>query len=113
METLKFPDSRLQKPPDHLQSPGRSLWSSTLREWSLSDAELKVLCTCCEVTDRLAEIRLQIADDGIVEVDPSGRRRSNPLLAAEAQFHGILLRGMKQLNLTDVTRPKIGRPSTR
>lgn len=110
MQTLKFTAPSVQPPPPHLQAAGRELWASTLTEWTLDDAALVLLTTACECADRLVQIRDAIAEDGVVITDPSDRKRSHPLLAAEAQVHGVLLRAWKQLNLTDEQPPKIGRP---
>ena len=112
MQPLKSITS-IQSPPDHLQLSGRDLWSSTLQEWSLSDADLVLLSTAAECADRLVQIRTALDTDGIVITDPSGRKRSHPLLAAESQVQGILLRAWNQLDLNDAEPPKIGRPSTR
>jgi P27 family predicted phage terminase small subunit len=113
MEALKISNISIQKPPPHLHSAGRSLWQSTLKEWSLTDADLTVLQTASEAVDRLVEIREAIDADGVVIVDPSGRQRAHPLLAVEQSIRGILLRAWSQLKLTDEEPPKIGRPSTR
>ena len=102
-----------QAPPAHLQQSGCDLWSSTLIEWQLGDSDLVILTTAAECLDRLALIREALDRDGIMVTDPSGRQRSHPLLAAEAQVHGILLRAWNQLDLDDSEPPKIGRPSTR
>jgi hypothetical protein len=99
--------------PEHLREFGRELWRSTLDDWDLLDAELVTLCTACECLDRLADIRTALDTDGIVITDPSGRQRSHPLLAAESQTHGVLLRAWGMLDLTDREPSKIGRPSTR
>jgi len=110
MQPLKSINPSAQQPPDHLQSAGRSLWLSTLTEWHLSDADLVLLQSAAECADRLVQIREAIAKDGVVITDPSGRKRSHPLLAAEAQVHGVLLRAWGQLDLTDQEPPKVGRP---
>ena len=99
--------------PKHLQAPGRDLWLSTVADWDLLDSELVTLSTACETADRLTEIREAISRDGVVITDPSGRVRSHPLLAAESQCHGVLLRAWGMLDLTERELPKIGRPSTR
>ena len=110
---LKFSRPDLPSPPDHLQSSGRALWSSTLADWNLQSSELVTLALACECKDRLAEIREQIAAEGILITDPSERKRSNPLLAAEAQIMGVQLRAWKMLDLVERVKPKVGRPSTR
>ena len=112
-QIAKLTSVSVQSPPDHLQVPGVELWESTLREWSLTDADIVILTTACECADRLAQIRDALDTDGIVITDPSGRKRSHPLLAAEAQVNGILLRAWNQLDLTDAEPPKVGRPATR
>ena len=112
MEPLKIHNPSVQSPPDHLQASGCDLWTSTLSEWSLTATDLLLLTTACECADRLAQIHDALATDGIVLTDPSGRKRSHPLLAAEAQIQGVLLRAWGQLDLTDAQPPKIGRPST-
>ena len=112
MEPLKIRNPSVQSPPDHLQASGCDLWTSTLIEWSLTDADIVLLLTACECVGRLVQIRDALATDGIVLTDPSGRKRSHPLLAAEAQIQGVLLRAWGQLDLTDAQPPKIGRPMT-
>ena len=112
MQTLKF-EQKIQLPPAHLRAAGCDLWRSTLNDWDLEGADLVVLATACECLDRLEQIRAALDKDGIVLEDPSGRKRSHPLLAAEAQAHGVLLRAWNQLNLTDEEPPRVGRPSTR
>ena len=98
--------------PEHLREFGRELWRSTMADWDLLDSELVTLCTACECLDRLQQIREALDADGIVLEDPSGRKRSHPLLAAEAQTHGVLLRAWGMLALTEREPPKVGRPST-
>jgi phage terminase small subunit len=112
MQNLKF-DQSVQAPPPHLRAAGCDLWHSTLQEWDLSDADLLILCTACECLDRLSEIRAELAADGVILTDPSGRKRSHPLLAAESQTHGVLLRAWSLLDLNDAEPPKVGRPATR
>jgi phage terminase small subunit len=113
MEALKFSSHSVQEPPSHLGESGTNLWKVTLQAWELEDCDMVVLVTACECLDRLADIRAALASDGIVVTDPSGRQRAHPLLASEAQVHGILLRAWKQLALNDSELPKIGRPTTR
>jgi len=110
-ELKHFPS--VQKPPAHLQSAGRALWTSTLADWQLDDADLVVLMSACENADRIAEIREALQADGLMLTDPSGRRRAHPLLAAEGQAYSVLLRAWNQLGLNDDEGPKIGRPATR
>jgi len=110
-ELKHFPS--VQKPPAHLQSAGRALWISTLADWQLDDADLTLLQAAAESADRLAEIRTELDRDGLMLTDPSGRKRSHPLLAAEGQAYSILLRAWHQLGLNDDEGPKIGRPATR
>ena len=100
----------VQVSPSHLKEAGEELWVSTLKEWSLSDSDLVLLVTACECADRLLQIRTALETDGIVITDPSGRKRSHPLLAAESQTQGILLRAWNQLDLSDAEPPKVGRP---
>lgn len=99
--------------PGHLRDYGRQLWVSTLQDWDLIESERVILLTACECADRLAEIRMALDADGIFITDPSGRKRSHPLLSAESQTHGVLLRAWSMLDLTEREPPKIGRPSTR
>ena len=113
MEPLKFCTTTVQTPPKYLKASGKDLWTSTLDEWALSDSDLIVLVTACQCADRLTEIRGALDADGIMVTDPSGRQRSHPLLAAESQVHGILLRAWNQLSLDGDEQPKIGRPVTR
>ena len=112
MKPAKSSTPSVQSSPDHLQASGCDLWTSTLTEWSLTDADIVLLTTACECADRLVQIRDALKQDGIAITDPSGRKRSHPLLAAEAQIQGVLLRAWGQLNLTDAEAPKIGRPMT-
>ena len=112
MHNLKL-DTSTQPPPQHLRATGCELWASTLNDWQLDDADLVVLATACECLDRLTDIRAELDKDGIILTDPSGRKRSHPLLAAESQTQGILLRAWNQLDLNDAEPPKVGRPVTR
>ena len=112
MHNLKL-DTTTTPPPAHLRAAGCDLWASTLNDWDLTDSDLVVLATACECLDRLEQIRTALDTDGIVITDPSGRKRSHPLLAAESQTQGILLRAWNQLDLTDAEPPKVGRPVTR
>jgi P27 family predicted phage terminase small subunit len=109
-EPLKFSLPGLPLPPDHLQSPGRDLWTATLTEWQLTAADLLVLQLACETVDRLSQIQISIDKAGVTVRDPSGRIRAHPLMAAEAALRGVLLRAWAQLHLDDSEPPKIGRP---
>ena len=110
---LKFARPDLPSPPSHLQAPGIALWSSTVAEWDLCEADQLVLAAACESVDRLTEIRDAIARDGVTVTDPSGRIRAHPLMASEAALRGVLLRAWAQLHLDDSEPPKVGRPVTR
>jgi len=112
MQNLKL-DQTTTPPPAHLRAAGCELWASTLNDWDLADSDLVVLTTACECLDRLTDIRAELDMDGIVITDPSGRKRGHPLLAAESQAQGILLRAANQLDLSDDEPPKGGRPVTR
>jgi hypothetical protein len=87
-------------PPAHLAEPERALWASAVADFDLeSDTALAVLTTGLEAHMRIAEIRHQIAVDGLTILDKFGQIKIHPLLAAERDARAGWLAAVKALGL--------------
>lgn len=87
-------------PPGHLGEAGRSLWASLRRDHEISDAAgLCLLARACEAQDRLAQVREQIARDGVVTRGYKGQPRGHPLLSVESDLVRVQLACLRQLGL--------------
>jgi P27 family predicted phage terminase small subunit len=98
------------KPPRHLSRPAKAWWRTVTTEWDIAQDGLLVLQVALEAYDRLCQARQLVDGEGVVIVDPSGRRRAHPALAVEKEARLALLRAWRQLGL-DVEPPgPVGRP---
>jgi hypothetical protein len=103
------PASATLQPPRPLNDPGRSLWDRVHREFVIEDAQgIELLTIACEQTDRVAELRAQIAKDGLMIRTQTGYR-DNPLLKHELQSRALISRALARLGI-DPPRPGPGRP---
>lgn len=87
-------------PPAHLGEAGRALWRSIQRDHEISDgAGLALLARAAEAMDRLAQVREQIARDGVVTRGYKGQPRGHPLLSVESDLVRVQLACLRQLGL--------------
>lgn len=75
--------------------------------------ELVLLQVAMEAWDRAYQARAEVEKDGLLVVDPSGRKRPHPALQIEKDTKLVFLRAWRQLGL-DVEPPgPVGRPPGR
>jgi len=87
-------------PPQHLGEPGRALWKSIQRDHEITDgAGLALLTRACECQDRLAQVREQLAADGLLVAGYKKQPRPHPLLAVEAETTRLQLAAIRALGL--------------
>ncbi len=87
-------------PPSHLGEPGRALWKSVQRDHDIVDgAGLALLARACECQDRLAQVRAQLAVDGMLVVGYKKQPRPHPLLAVESETVRLQLAAIRALGL--------------
>lgn len=87
-------------PPQHLGAPGRGLWTSIQRDHDIADgAGLALLTRACECQDRLAQVRAQLAADGLLVPGYKKQPRPHPLLAVEAETVRLQLAAIRALGL--------------
>lgn len=89
------------KPPNHLTTEAKALWSRVNRDYSLADdiAGLSLLLGLCETLDRLRQCQGQIKADGLVTSGSQGQLRPHPLLSVEAECRRLLLSHFRALRL--------------
>jgi hypothetical protein len=98
------------KTPPNLKQAGKTLWG-WLNEIAESDdleAVRPAAVELCQITDRLAEVRGQIAIDGVLV-----NARKNSLLDVEIKLSGQLAKLWRVLGLADgaeASRRPVGRP---
>ena len=87
-------------PPCHLGEAGVALWRSIQRDHEVTDgAGLALLARACECADRLAQIRAQLAVDGLLTAGYKKQPRPHPLLAVEAETIRLQLAAIRALGL--------------
>lgn len=79
-----------RKRPVGLGSAGGGLWTSVLRSYELSPAELATLERACRTLDLLAKIDAELATAGVTVLGSMGQVRSHPLIAAQADLSRVL-----------------------
>ena len=91
---------KAERAPAHLTPASRKLWARLLEEFSMDDAAARMLLTSAlEARDRAEAARLSIAADGLTVRDRFGQTKPHPLLAAERDAHGMMVRALRALRL--------------
>lgn len=86
--------------PVHLGEHGRRLWRDLIADHGIDDAGGRaMLLRACEALDRLRQVQVQIATDGLTTKGYRGQVRPHPLLSVEAEQSRILLACFRALNL--------------
>jgi hypothetical protein len=89
---------------------GGALWQSIMRDYGIHDAGgLALLQQVSKASDRVAEYRTTIAEQGAV-IRSQGAVRDHPPLAAERDARAAMLRAIRYLNLDVEPLKAIGRP---
>jgi P27 family predicted phage terminase small subunit len=103
--------SALPKPPRHLKSAGKRLWTDIVREYHIRDgAGLALVTTAAEALDRMQEAREAIAEHGAITTDRYGNPRANPACHIERDARAGFLAALKALNLDIEPLRDRGRP---
>ena len=86
--------------PAHLGEHGRRLWRDIITDHGIDDAGGRaMLLRACEALDRLRQVQVQIAADGLLVPGYRKQPRPHPLLAVEAEQTRIILACFRTLNL--------------
>lgn len=86
--------------PVHLGEHGKRLWKSVQRDHDITDgAGLALLTRACECQDRLAQVRAQLATDGLLVAGYKKQPRPHPLLAVESETTRLQLAAIRALGL--------------
>lgn len=91
------------KPPKGLDSEGRALWRSILRDvpvhLELDARELSVLATACAQADQNAALERVIQRDGLTVTGAAGQRRLNACVTELRQGRTALARLLETVDL--------------
>jgi P27 family predicted phage terminase small subunit len=72
--------------PEHLNSNGRKLFAALTKDYHITDpAEVKILTTLCEASDRTRSCREIIEAQGVTVCHRWGQVKPYPMLAAERE----------------------------
>jgi hypothetical protein len=94
-----------------LGEAGRSLWDRIQTEYEVEDAaSVEVLTQVCLAADRRAELAAAIARDGAL-VQTTAGMREHPLIKSELAARSFIVKGLRELGLTQQSIQPIGRPS--
>lgn len=105
---------KTSRPPGHLTTEGKKIWTEILNEYSIDDAAgLRILRVALEAFDRAQAAREAINRDGMTVTDKFGQVKGHPLLSAERDSRAAFLAGLKALNLDLEPIKGIGRPPGR
>ena len=104
-----------KKPPPHLSSEAKKLWSAILAEYAITDAAgLHILRVSLEALDRAQAARVSIDKIGMVIRDRFQAVKPHPLIPVERDNRAAFLAGLKALNLDiEPLRDGPGRPPGR
>jgi hypothetical protein len=92
------------------RKPGADLWRAVNAEYDVSDAGgVELLMQACEASDRLAQIKTQVARDGLTIKTKSGLRE-HPLLKAELGLRSFITRTLVRLGINTEAVQSVGRP---
>jgi len=102
--------STAASPGRKLGKPGADLWRAVNAEYDVSDAGgVELLRQACEASDRLAQIKTQVARDGLTINTKSGLRE-HPLLKAELGLRSFITRTLVRLGINTEAVQSVGRP---
>lgn len=101
------------RPPGHLTTEGKKIWTEILGEYSIDDAAgCRILRVALEAFDRAQAAREAIDKDGMTVTDKFGQVKSHPLLPIERDNRAAFLAGLKALNLDlEPLKDRPGRPA--
>jgi hypothetical protein len=106
--TIPFANSTA--PSCDLGEAGQSLWDRIQREYEVEDAaSVEVLTQVCLAADRRAELANAIARDGPL-VQTTAGMREHPLIKSELAARNFIMKGLRELGLTQQSIQPVGRP---
>ena len=98
-------------PSCNLGEAGQSLWDRIQHEYEVADAaSVEVLTQVCLAADRRAELADAIARDGPL-VQTAAGVREHPSIKSELAARNFIVRGLRELGLTQQSIQPVGRPS--
>ncbi len=89
-----------QKPPGHLQAPGKALWRAVLTDFDLSAGEFRLLTEACRTTDELERLAQAMAGAELTVTGSRGQPRPSPLLDEARKHRDVLSRLLSALKET-------------
>jgi Phage terminase, small subunit len=98
--------------PSHtLGEAGQSLWDRIQREYAVEDsASVEVLTQVCLAADRASELATVITRDGATIQTKDGPRQ-HPAAKGELAARAFVIKGLRELGLTQQSIKPVGRPS--
>jgi|SRR4051794_28812248 P27 family predicted phage terminase small subunit len=89
----------VSKPPNHLSSTAKALYSEVIAAYSLETPDLKLLQLACEALDSAEQARKAIAEHGLTFIDKHGAVRARPEVAIERAARVSYARLLRDLNI--------------
>jgi len=88
------------RPPRHLKSAGRALWTGIVMQYRVRDAAgLALVTTAAEALDRIREAQAAIRMHGALVPDRYGALKQNPACFLERDARAGMLSALRALNL--------------
>ncbi|HND56863.1 MAG TPA: hypothetical protein PLV92_30800 [Pirellulaceae bacterium] len=101
------------QPPSTLDEAGREFWRAVVERFDLEAVDLPLLVGACEMLDRAAAARRQVALEGAVVVDRFGQPKEHAAAAVERQSWLTFAKLRRELNVDSVPAPSESRPPLR
>jgi len=99
----------IPRAPRGLSKPSQRMWQELHREYELTPDLSLLLRTALEAYDRMIQCEKELGDNLLV-VDPSGRRRSNPLIEAAKTYRSQFMQAWRLLGVGSEPAKEVGRP---
>ncbi len=111
LSILRSPVAKPPQPPRHLSAASKRWFRSVVREWQLSDTDVKVLTAAAEALDRAEAARRTLAAEGSYYRDDRGIIHSHPAVGVESAAKKLAAKLINDLRLDFPPPRSAGRPS--
>ncbi|MPY75300.1 MAG: hypothetical protein GEU87_13670 [Alphaproteobacteria bacterium] len=103
----------MKKPPPHLGTYGKALYSGLIADFGIDDSAGLALATmAAECLDRLRDAQALIEKHGMLVSTDGGGLKTNGAVAVEHNSHNRMLAALRALNVDlEPLRDRPGRPS--
>lgn len=102
-------DKSLPKPPSHLSAESRKWWTGVVERFEIEPHMIPTLTHAAEELDKIESARTVIAEQGLFQTGPRGRRTIRPEVSIEAKAKKLFCHLVRELCL-DGAQSKESRP---